>query len=75
MYSSGYRPNFKCARLPNDTLNEDNSTNVWREYDKCSIKLHRNTSDGVVVTESGCDNGWEYDIPVEQSFVTEVGDV
>ena len=68
----GYRPNYKCAPPPNDTLSLVNDTDVWREFDKCSIKLHTNTSDGEVITETGCENGWAYDIPVEQSFVTEV---
>ena len=66
---AGYRPHYKCKTLPNETA--VNSTDAWREYGQCSIKTYTNTSDGVTVSETSCENGWEYDIPVEQSFVTQ----
>ena len=70
LYLVGYRPSYKCKAAPNDTL--FNNTEKWREYGQCSIKTFTNSSEGVAVTETGCDNGWDYDIPVEQSFVTQV---
>lgn len=67
----GYRPSYRCKPSPNDTLSV-NKTETWYEYGQCSVKKYSNTTDGVVVTETGCDNGFEYDIPADQSFVTEV---
>jgi hypothetical protein len=50
----------------------NNITDIHKEYQQCMIVTYTNTSDGVFKSSSPCNNGWEYDAPVDQSFVTEV---
>ena len=87
-YFLGYRPNYQCKPFANDTANRGlvndtayngtaydtayNDSAIWYEYGQCAVKVYSNTSDGLVVTEEACHNGWTYDIPRDQSFVTEV---
>ena len=67
---SGYRPDYKCQSFQNSSTN--NNTAQWYEYSHCSVKTFTNRSGDVLSTETACENGWDYAIPVEQSFVTEV---
>ena len=68
----GFRPHFHCKAL-NDSVDVGNASDLRHQYDQCKIKTYENTSDGeVLVSETKCLNGWDYDIPVKQSFVTEV---
>ncbi|XP_053381642.1 solute carrier family 22 member 7-like [Mercenaria mercenaria] len=66
----GYRPSFHCKASSNDTL-VTNITNEEKVYKECEIITYENTSNGMVKSSASCINGWEYDISVDQSFVTE----
>ncbi|XP_060574449.1 organic anion transporter 3-like isoform X2 [Ruditapes philippinarum] len=66
----GHRPDFQCRPSNNDSM-VNNITDIHKEYQQCMIVTYTNTSDGVFKSSSPCDNGWEYDAPVDQSFVTE----
>ncbi|WAR12739.1 OCTL-like protein [Mya arenaria] len=66
----GYRPNFYCTPGPNDSMIA-NETGIKFEYEECSIKTFENTSDGEKETSTDCKYGFTYDIPTEQSFVSE----
>ncbi|XP_052762013.1 organic cation transporter-like protein [Mya arenaria] len=66
----GYRPNFHCKAGLNDSLIA-NKTGAIFEYGECKVERYENTSTGMVKTTSECQHGWTYDIPTDQSFVSE----
>ncbi|XP_060602443.1 organic anion transporter 3-like [Ruditapes philippinarum] len=66
----GYRPAFQCKAPPNASFIA-NRTGIDVQYQQCSIVTTDNSTDKVKVTTTKCTHGWDYDIPTEQSFVTE----
>ena len=72
LFILGYRPDFHCKAPPNVSTAIENTT-VRHEYKDCSIVTYTNRSNDVTVSSSECTHGWEYSIPTDQSFVTEVG--